>query len=102
METDSDSVINGCWAAALGNCGGGISNEHLVSECLFKDQSVFVHGLDWCLDKSKQVRIERLTAKILCKDHNSALSSLDAAAGNGFDLIRDAAKLSNDRGKCRT
>jgi hypothetical protein len=79
----------GCWAAPLGGCGGGISREHLVSKCVFPDQSIFVKGLDWCLGEPKEVRIETLTAKILCKDHNSALSELDSEAGSAFDTIRD-------------
>ena len=76
------ATTNGeCWAAPLGGCGGGISREHLVSKCVFPDQSIFVRGLDWCLDEPKEVRIETLTAKILCKDHNSALSELDSEVG---------------------
>jgi len=99
MPTDSLSAIEGCWAACLRNCGGGISHEHLVSECLFKDQLIFVQGLPWCIDKPKPVRIETLTGKILCKDHNAALSHLDATAGRGFDAIRSAVELNEQRGK---
>jgi hypothetical protein len=99
MQNDSHDAVEGCWAAPLGNCGGGISHEHLVSECLFKDQSVFVQGLDWCLNKPKQVRIEKLTGKILCKNHNTALCKLDAAAGLGFEAIRNAVKMNEDRAK---
>jgi hypothetical protein len=82
----------GCWAAALGGCGSRISHEHLVSKCVFPDQSIFVKGLDWCLNEPKEVRIETLTAKILCKDHNSALSELDSWAGRAFNVIRDFAR----------
>ena len=69
-----------CWASSLGDCGGGISREHLVSESIFPNQSIYVQGMDWCLDAPKLVRIESLTAKILCRDHNSRLSELDAVA----------------------
>jgi len=68
-----------------------------VSECLFPNQSIFVQGLDWCLDKSKEIRIESLTAKILCKDHNAALSELDAVAGRAFDSIRDYVAATTNR-----
>jgi hypothetical protein len=88
---------DGCWAEPLGGCGGGISREHLVSKCVFPDQSIFVKGLDWCLDEPKEVRIETLTAKILCKDHNSALSELDSEAGRAFDTIRDFARTKMNR-----
>ena len=97
MNTESVRTIRGCWAASLGNCGGGISHEHYVSECLFPNQSIFVQGLDWCLDKPKQLRIESLTAKILCKDHNAALSELDAVAGLAFGSIRDYAAMTTQR-----
>ena len=91
--------IEGCWAGPLGNCGGGISREHLVSECVFPGQSIFVRGLDWCLNEPKEVRIETLTAKILCKRHNSALSELDSEAGRAFDSIREFARTKTERGK---
>ncbi len=95
----SVNTIDGCWAGSLGNCGGGISHEHYVSRCLFPDQAIFVQGLDWCLDRPKEVRIETLTGKILCRDHNTALSELDAAAGRAFDSIRDFAMMKTDREK---
>ena len=99
MVIDMGNVIQGCWAAPLGNCGGGISHEHYVSECVFPNQSIFVQGLDFCLDKPKELRIESVTAKILCKDHNSALSELDSAAGSAFKVIRDYANMTTERDK---
>jgi hypothetical protein len=91
--------MEGCWAAPLGNCGGMISHEHLVSKSIFPDQSIFVKGLDWCLNEPKEVRIETLTAKILCKDHNSELSELDSEAGRAFDTIREFARTKTEREK---
>jgi len=99
MATDAENVIQGCWAASLGNCGGGISHEHYVSECVFPNQSIFVQGLDFCLEDPKELRIESLTAKILCKDHNSALSELDSVAGQAFKAIRDYADMTTERNK---
>jgi hypothetical protein len=91
--------IEGCWASSLGNCGGGISREHYVSQCVFPNQSIFVQGLDWCLEKPKEHRIETLTAKILCRDHNSALSELDSEAGRAFGSIREFARIKTEREK---
>ena len=91
--------MEGCWAAPLRNCGGGISHEHLVSKSVFPDQSIFVKGLDWCLEEPKEVHIESLTAKILCRDHNSALSELDSEAGRAFNTIREFAQTKTERGK---
>jgi hypothetical protein len=99
MEARTNRIVQGCWAAPLGNCGGGISHEHYVSECVFPNQSIFVQGLDFCLDEPKQLRIESLTAKILCKDHNSALSDLDSAAGRAFREIEAYVTTTNERAK---
>ncbi len=95
----SGSSLDGCWAAPLGNCGGGISHEHYVSKSVFPDQSIFVRGLDWCLNEPKEFRIETLTAKILCKDHNSALSEIDSEAGRAFNAIREFARTTTEREK---
>ncbi|MGD0445103.1 MAG: hypothetical protein ABSA39_14310 [Edaphobacter sp.] len=97
MKTESEKYAQDCWAWSLGDCGGGISREHYVSQSVFPDQSIFVQGLDWCLDKAKEIRIERLTAKILCKHHNTALSELDAAAGAAFKSIQDYVATTNQR-----
>lgn len=91
--------MEGCWASSLGNCRGGISHEHYVSECVFPRQSIFVQGLDWCLEEPKELRIETLTAKILCKHHNETLSELDAAAGQAFNSIREFAETRINRSK---
>jgi len=40
--------------------------------------SVSIRGFDWCKDKPKTIGINSLTANVLCRDHNSALSDLDA------------------------
>lgn len=99
MATNAGNVIQCCWAAPLGNCGGGISHEHYISECVFPNQSIFVQGLDFCLKKPKELRSESLTAKILCKDHNSALSELDSSAGHAFKAMRDYADITAERDK---
>jgi hypothetical protein len=90
--------MQGCWANSLGDCGGGISREHYVSECVFPSQSIFVQGLDFCLDKPKQLRSETLTAKILCVNHNSRLGeTVDWVAGNAFGVLRSFTALRNER-----
>ncbi len=66
-----------CWAASLGDCGGGISREHLVSQSFFPEGSITVHGLHWCLGAPKTVSLASLTGHILCRTHNSRLSDLD-------------------------
>jgi hypothetical protein len=80
-----------------GDCEGGISREHYVSQSVFPNQSIFVRGLDWCLDEAKEIRIETLTGKILCKRHNTALSELDSTAGLAFNSIQDHVATTNQR-----
>lgn len=89
--------IDGCWASCLNDCGGGISREHFFSECLFKGQSVFVQGFDWCMDKPKEIRIETLTGKILCKHHNERLSELDSSACAALETIKESDRMRHQR-----
>jgi hypothetical protein len=91
--------MQGCWASSLGECGGGISREHYVSQSVFPNQSIFMQGLDWCLNNPKELRIETLTAKILCKHDNETLSKLDTAAGYAFNSIRKFAETRSNRAR---
>ncbi|ADW71613.1 hypothetical protein [Granulicella tundricola] len=86
-----------CWAASLGNCRGGISREHVVSQCLFSSGSITVKGLDWCAGEAKTIGIQGLTRNILCEGHNSDLSPLDAVALQTFDSFDSAIKLRDFR-----
>lgn len=69
-----------CWAACLGNCGGGPSREHYISDGIFDGRIVNAFGLDWCKSEPKNIGLASATAKILCKVHNQALSPFDAEA----------------------
>ena len=89
--------MSSCWAKSIGNCGGGISREHVVSKSLFKSPIVSVKGFNWCKDAARTVGIESLTAKILCQRHNNSLSSLDEEASALFDAIREWCKRENAR-----
>lgn len=66
-----------CWAASLGGCGGGLSREHIISASQFDSESITMSGLPWC-EEPKTVGLASLVAKNLCRDHNSALSPVDA------------------------
>lgn len=69
-----------CWAFCLGNCGGGSSREHYISDGILDGRVVNAFGLEWCKDAPKSIGIANATAKILCKTHNEALSEFDAEA----------------------
>ncbi|WP_213602996.1 hypothetical protein [Pseudoxanthomonas japonensis] len=83
-----------CWAAALGGCNK-MSREHVVSQSVFADGC----GCPLIIEGGHRVpsgplAISSLAANILCRKHNSALSSLDAEAGR-----LAAALLASARGK---
>jgi len=57
-----------------------------------------VQGFSWCADAPKEIGIANLTAKILCRKHNSELSPVDSSAGDSFASLREAGRLKNVRG----
>jgi hypothetical protein len=95
------TTVDGCWALALGDCGGKLSREHTVSECLFRNGTVTVKGLEWCSDEPKTIGVDNLTRKILCQTHNSRLSELDSEALKCFEAIRESARLNEQRARVR-
>lgn len=68
-----------CWASSLGNCGGGVSREHIISASQFDEDSITVHGMPWC-KQPRTIGLASLVAKNLCRDHNTALSPADEEA----------------------
>jgi hypothetical protein len=70
-----------------------------VSQSLYLGDTVAVQGFPWCKDAPKIVGLASLTAKILCKEHNSRLSDIDSAAGAAFDAIRQSTTLSKVRNR---
>jgi hypothetical protein len=96
MPDKRDSDYSDCWANCLGDCDEGMSREHLLSKCLF-EREIRVKGFPWCKDTEKAIGIEGLTAKFLCRHHNSTLSELDAAARHTLDTLLEAYKLFETR-----
>ena len=86
-----------CWAGCLGNCASKQSREHVISENLWLSSTVTVLGFPWCADAPKDIGIGNLTAKILCRKHNSDLSPVDSSAGESFAMLREVARLKNVR-----
>ena len=77
-----------CWAAVLNNCSGGVSREHIISASQFASNSITVVGLRWCPER-KRIGLGSLTAKNLCRHHNSELSPADGEAAR-FKRLLDA------------
>jgi len=81
-----------CWANCLGDCAGVMSQEHLVSECLY-DTDIKVKGLPWCQSDWKFLKIGTLTSPILCQHHNHSLSEVDDGAKHTMNTIAQAFAL---------
>jgi hypothetical protein len=75
-----------------GSCDGGLSAEHLVSRGVVQELTqggdFSVSGLPW-LDagETRILSPEGITAKCLCRKHNSALSPLDSTAKHLFSTL---------------
>jgi hypothetical protein len=80
-----------CWASVLGGCSTSHSQEHVVSASVFIDEVLNVENVAWVRGKRKQIPRRVLTAGVLCKTHNEALSSLDAEAGLLAGALRSLA-----------
>jgi hypothetical protein len=96
-----ETITPNCWAKCLGDCSEKISREHVISRALFLDHEVTVHGFPWCKTTPKKIGLPNLTAKILCRKHNSDLSDLDTVGAAAFDAIRDSMRLSQVRAKMK-
>ncbi|HYX37119.1 MAG TPA: hypothetical protein VE954_28795 [Oligoflexus sp.] len=86
-----------CWAAILGDCGGPLTREHVISDCLFDGLSVTVQGFNWCKGQAVNVGTGGFASKILCEKHNNDLSNLDIAAKLARDSIQEAHRIGAER-----
>jgi len=77
-----------CYARSLGGCGTRISKEHYTSlSVLSQMDELLVSGAPW--HNSNEPRAyspSSLVSKILCREHNSALSALDTVGGEFYRL----------------
>ena len=93
--------MNDCWAQSLGDCSDKMSREHIFSEGVHFADKVFVQGLSWCKDEPREVGLSSLTAKILCKKHNSEISFADAAATSTIKFFEESIRLYGFRSQHR-
>tara|TARA_R110002111_G_scaffold156378_1_gene223074 strand:+ start:569 stop:1273 length:705 start_codon:yes stop_codon:yes gene_type:complete len=83
--------MDNCWASFRGGCDT-VSREHYFSEGLLPE-IVTVSGPSWTNGETLKLSRKSLTAKCLCRKHNSELSILDKEAiafHNAMDLIKRA------------
>lgn len=76
-----------------------MTREHSVSASHFGGEFIYVKGLPWCKDIAKRIPIATLTAKILCREHNTQLSAAD---GEQATTVRAFRELGEQRERRRT
>lgn len=75
-----------CYLNGTNDCSEEISREHYVSRAVLEQlgHGIKVTGAPWLAPGiSLETTAESLTAKILCRRHNAALSPLDDVASSG-------------------
>ncbi|MDB4953227.1 MAG: hypothetical protein JWO36_796 [Myxococcales bacterium] len=87
----SGRAVQGCYAAALNDCGGDLEAEHFVSKALLQQlgRSFTVNGPPGAKG-GKKSGPNAFTAHVLCKRHNGALSPVDTTAGRFYRLMLTA------------
>ena len=84
-----------CYLSGTQDCSEQISREHYFSRSVLEQlgRAVEISGAHWLgPGESLRTLIGNLTAKVLCKRHNEALSPLDAEAANFFAILLRALK----------
>ncbi len=80
-----------CYANILGNCDPKISREHYIGQGIFdlmSGVSFTVSGFPWQKrDATQSLRKSNITAKVLCRKHNSELSPIDSSAQRFLETI---------------
>ena len=81
-----------CYLSSFGNCGTKMTREHFISRNIlekitsstlkFENSAHFFGGKE-----TVEIGVDGFSSKVLCDHHNSALSTLDAAAGLAFSRM---------------
>lgn len=83
-----------CYLRDTYDCSEQISREHYMSRSVLEKLGtglIRVSGMPWVpTGQTLDTSVESLTAKILCKRHNEALSPLDAEAAIFFSALQQA------------
>jgi hypothetical protein len=71
-----------CYASERWRCSTKLSGEHWLSKSVLSafvrgDKGIAIIGHHWQQRELERVGIASLTAKVLCREHNTALSPLD-------------------------
>lgn len=83
-----------CYARCLNDCSTRISREHAISasllERLERTGGVYVQGFPWQTQERQKLSVAALASNILCQQHNSDLSGLDAVGLRLVDHLERA------------
>lgn len=79
-----------CYLSGSNNCSTTLSREHFVSRSLIAGPELKVQGMPWQKVPVLHISPDALTAKVLCRRHNEALSPLDSEALRAFEGLRTA------------
>jgi hypothetical protein len=83
-----------CYASVLGNCKGGISREHYISENILEQlTNIECEEMPWLRAKAGKISPkDAVVGNCLCEYHNGFLSPLDSLAGKAFENLVELAK----------
>jgi hypothetical protein len=80
-----------CYLSVTADCDRDISREHYLSRAVLAEvgSKIDISGMPWQRPEQHQLLpIDALTAKVLCRRHNSALHVLDAEAAAFFRALK--------------
>jgi hypothetical protein len=104
MNTGHKGSHPKCYLRDLQTCSEKISGEHAISATVLKainKDAITIAGFPWLKKgETRSVGIKSLVANCLCEAHNSALSSLDAGAGQFYRALQSAVR-NNDNSDIR-
>jgi hypothetical protein len=87
-EGASSQSLLRCYARSFGNCGGSLSREHFIPASVLKQLGpISSEGFPFIGGPVRNISVESLASRILCREHNSFLSPLDSFAGQFFDFL---------------
>ena len=94
---ETTTVNPSCYLSTMSNCSTKLTKEHFISRNILKkftsDNLKFENAGHFFGGKNfVEIGIDGFSSKVLCDNHNSALSPLDTAAGLAFERIEELTK----------
>jgi hypothetical protein len=90
-----------CYLSSSANCTKEISREHYITRALIARPGLNVRGMPWQSEPVVSLSPDALTAKVLCRRHNAALSPLDEHALRIYEELGKARSHATKRSLSR-